>query len=143
MIRSIDSHLGRKSIPCELGMPTMIGVICPVDRLTVPTKLITRASLGDEVMGWLGTQTFEQTENTAEALSATSRHPLEDVGQTVWSTSVPTVRTLIDWDAVPTLWMNRRASSACDINTRSPCGSVVWESASVRFRVTVDTGGWR
>src|SRR5579859_1588467 len=137
------AHLGMNAIPCGLPIPTRNGVIWPDERLRVPTKLITPASLGESVTGTPGTQMVEQTEYTPEALSATSRHPLAEVGQIVSSTWVPTERTLTVWDAVPGLWMNRSSPSPCDISTRSPCGSVLWESGSVRFSLTVETGGLR
>src|SRR5579859_220914 len=99
------------AIPCGLFMPTRNGVIWPLDRLRVPTKLITPASLGDDDTGTPGTQILEQTEYTPEALSATSTQPLADVGQIVSSIWVPTVTYLTVWDAVPMPWTNSRLPS--------------------------------
>ena len=92
-------------------MPTMIGVICPLPRLTVLTKLMMVESFGAAVSGVLVTHRFEQTEYTPEALSAMIMHPFDDVGHTVSSTGVPTPRTFTDCEAVPGLWMKSSCMS--------------------------------
>src|SRR5258708_39325764 len=72
------SHRGIKAIPCGLFMPTMIGVICPLPSLTVPTRLMMEESFGAAGSVELVTHRHEQQEYTPVAMPAIVSHPCAD-----------------------------------------------------------------